>query len=91
MKIPYRWLLEFVETEATPQAVAERLTMAGVEVAGVDVAGGRLAGVRVGEILDVGPHPAGGSLTVCSVSIGSEQFRVVCGAPNTRRGGWCSV
>lgn len=86
MKIPYRWLREFVETEAGPREVAERLTMAGLEVAGVAPAVSGLAGVLVGEVLDVAPHPAGGSLTVCEVSTGAERFRVVCGAPNVRTG-----
>ena len=86
MKIPCRWLREFVETEATPSEIAERLTMAGIEVAGVTPAAPGLAGVVVGEVLEVLPHPGGGALALCLVSTGSERFRVACGAPNVRPG-----
>ncbi|HEV8309751.1 MAG TPA: phenylalanine--tRNA ligase subunit beta, partial [Methylomirabilota bacterium] len=73
-------------TEATPAEAAERLTMAGIEVASVTPVVTRLSGVVVGEVTDVASHPAGGPLTVCAVSTGSERFSVVCGAPNVRRG-----
>ena len=86
MKILYRWLRELIETEATPRAVAERLTMAGIEVASVTPLVTGLSGVVAGEIQDVKPHPAGGALTVCQVSTGAAGFRVVCGAPNVRPG-----
>ncbi len=86
MKIPYRWLREFVESEATPQTVAERLTMAGIEVASLTPLVTGLSGAMVGEITAVAPHAAGGALTVCKVSTGAERFSVVCGAPNVRAG-----
>jgi phenylalanyl-tRNA synthetase beta chain len=87
MKIPYRWLREFVQTDATPKAVAERLTMAGIEVASVTPVVTGLAGVVVGEIVAVSPHPAGGALTVCEVATGGPgRVSVVCGAPNVRVG-----
>src|SRR3989304_1567359 len=86
MKIPFRWLREFVETDASPAQVPERLTMAGIEIAGVSPVVTGLAGVVVGEIASVVPHPAGGPLTVCRVSTGAERFTVVCGAPNVRAG-----
>ncbi len=86
MKIPYRWLRELVETDATPERAAERLTMAGIEVAGVTPVVTGLTGVVVGEIASIAPHPAGGPLTVCQVLTGRERVGVVCGAPNVRAG-----
>src|SRR5262249_54583635 len=86
VKIPYRWLRELVETGASPQQAAERLTMAGIEGAGVTAVVTGLTGVVVGEVTGVAPHPAGGSLTVCQVSGGRETVGVVCGAPNVRAG-----
>ena len=86
MKIPYRWLREFVETEAEPKDVAERLTMAGIEVASLATAAPELQGVVVAEVTAVAPHPAGRGLTVCEVLAGRRPFRVVCGAPNVRPG-----
>ena len=86
MRIPYRWLREFVETEASAPQVAERLTMAGIEVAGVAPLVTGLRGVLVGAVLAVDPHPAGGGLRVCHVSTGSARVSVVCGAPNVAPG-----
>jgi phenylalanyl-tRNA synthetase beta chain len=86
VKIPYRWLREFVDTPAAPREVAERLTMAGVETALVTEGTADLSGVVVAEVLAVSPHPAGGALRVCEVSTGAERYRVVCGAPNVRAG-----
>ena len=86
MRIPYRWLREFVDTTASPREVAERLTMAGIETSPVAEGASELAGLVVAEVLDVAPHPAGGTLRVCDVSTGAERYRVVCGAPNVRTG-----
>ncbi|MGH7266091.1 MAG: phenylalanine--tRNA ligase subunit beta [Candidatus Rokuibacteriota bacterium] len=86
MKIPYRWLRELVETDASAKDVAERLTMAGIEVASVTPVVAGLSGVLVGHVEAVAPHPAGGALTVCQVSTGAGRFDVVCGAPNVRPG-----
>ncbi len=86
MRIPVRWLREFVDTPADPPRIAERLTMAGVEASLVGTAAAALRGVLVAEVLDVSPHPAGGSLRVCEVSTGADRYRVVCGASNVRPG-----
>jgi len=86
VKIPYRWLTELVETDVSAPEVAERLTMAGIEVAGLAPRVRGLSGVVVGEVREVSPHPAGGPLTICRVSTGSQDFHVVCGAPNVRVG-----
>ena len=32
MKVPYNWLRDYVEIEISPEELAERLTMAGLEV-----------------------------------------------------------
>ncbi len=36
MKVPFEWLKEYVATRLTPEALAERLTMAGLEVTGIE-------------------------------------------------------
>jgi phenylalanyl-tRNA synthetase beta chain len=86
VRIPFRWLREFVDTAAGPGDVAERLTMAGVETTLVGAAASELSGLVVAEVLGVAPHPAGEALRVCEVSTGGERYRVVCGAPNVRPG-----
>ena len=86
MRIPYRWLREFVDTVAEPREAAERLTMAGIETGLVAEGTAELSGLVVAEVLAVAPHPAAGTLQVCEVSTGGERYRVVCGAPNVRAG-----
>jgi phenylalanyl-tRNA synthetase beta chain len=86
VRIPYRWLREFVDTVAEPREAAERLTMAGIETGLVAEGTAELSGLVVAEVLAVAPHPAAGTLQVCEVSTGGERYRVVCGAPNVRAG-----
>jgi len=86
VRVPYRWLREFAETDASAREAAERLTMAGIEVAGLAPVVEGLRGVVVAEIAAVAPHPAGPPLTVCEVVTGAARHTVVCGAPNVRPG-----
>ena len=86
MRIPYRWLREFVESAVDAKAAAERLTMAGIETGLLGTGASELRGLVVAEVLQVAPHPAAATLQVCEVSTGGERYRVVCGAPNVRAG-----
>jgi len=90
MKIPYRWVTEFVDLALTPEAAADRLVNAGIEVASVTpLAPEGLSGVVAGQIeaieRDLGEH-RGHRLLLCRVSTDRERFAVVCGAPNTAVG-----
>lgn len=86
MKFTWNWLKEFVEIDASPEEVGERLTMAGLEVDGIESTG-RVAGVVCGEIISVRPHPGADRLRICEVNAGAgELATVVCGAPNVAVG-----
>ena len=87
MKFTWKWLEEFVAVDATPAEIAERLTMAGLEVDAVDEVGGELAGVVCAEVIAVRPHPNADRLRVCEVRpAAGETATVVCGAPNVAVG-----
>ncbi|MGH8567509.1 MAG: phenylalanine--tRNA ligase subunit beta, partial [Gammaproteobacteria bacterium] len=87
MKFSDRWLREWVDPEASTAALAEALTLAGLEVAGVAPVASRFSGVEVGEIRAVETHPEGPGHRVCSVSGREGDAQpVVCGAPNARPG-----
>jgi len=86
MKIPLSWLREFVACEATPEALVERLTFAGLEVEGLARIGSDFKGIVAAEIVSVSPHPNADRLRLCDVATGRETLRVVCGAPNVRAG-----
>ena len=87
MRVPLSWLNEYVEFELTPEELADRLTMAGMEVAAIERSGAEWSGVVVGRLLDVVPHPNAEKLTVTRVDPGSgEPLEIVCGATNIAAG-----
>jgi phenylalanyl-tRNA synthetase beta chain len=90
VKISHRWLLEFVETDLTPAAIADRLINAGIEVPSVRPLVEGLSGVVVGEIeaieKDLGVTPAGHHNRLCRVALPDKTYSVVCGAPNAAPG-----
>lgn len=90
MKIPYKWVREFVEVELTAQQAAERLVNAGIEVASVTpLAPAGVSGVVIGEIEAIERElgeSRGHRVVLCRVSTGSQHYSVACGAPNVARG-----
>jgi len=82
MKVPFKWLKEFVDITLPPKEVADRLTMAGTEAKGVQVIGGKWDNIVVGRIEAVNPHPNADRLRLPTVDLGTSQQVVVCGAPN---------
>jgi phenylalanyl-tRNA synthetase beta chain len=86
MKVPLSWLKEYVPAAMPVAELAHRLTMAGVEVGAVEQVGGAWEHCFVGHVLSVEPHPNADRLTLCTVEIGGELLRVVCGAPNVAAG-----
>ncbi|GAB1258010.1 phenylalanine--tRNA ligase subunit beta [Aurantivibrio plasticivorans] len=86
MKLSESWLREWVSPDLDTQALADQITMAGLEVDGIEPVAGEFTGVIVGEIVSAEQHPDADKLRVCSVSNGSKTFQVVCGAPNARVG-----
>ena len=86
MKISLNWLRDWVDTGDDVPALAHALTMAGLEIEGISAAGPSLPGVVVGEVKSVTKHPDAEKLNVCVVSTGTEEFQIVCGAPNVRVG-----
>ena len=86
MKFSEQWLRTWVNPEVSRDDLVARLSMTGLEVDSVTPAAGEFSGVVVGEILSAEQHPDADKLRVCRVSNGSEEFQVVCGAPNARAG-----
>ncbi len=87
MKFSEQWLREWVNPGIDSEALAEQLTMAGLEVDAHEAVAGEFSGVVVAEIIAAERHPDAEKLQVCSVSDGSgEQLQIVCGAANARSG-----
>ena len=70
MRVSFEWLREFVPVEMTPEAVADRLTMAGLEVEDVEDWGRRSNTSSWARIVDIAAHPSTGRLLVCRVEVG---------------------
>ncbi|MCV2402617.1 phenylalanine--tRNA ligase subunit beta [Marinomonas sp. C2222] len=86
MKISENWLREWVNPNISSDDLVAQITLAGLEVDEVTPVASEFSGVVVGEIISADPHPNADKLQVCKVSDGSEEFQVVCGAPNARAG-----
>ena len=86
MKVTLNWLKQYVEFDWSPEALADRLTMIGIEVEGVVKLGGELDGVVVAQVITKDKHPNADKLTVCRVSDGKGERQIVCGAQNFNAG-----
>lgn len=86
MRVTLNWLKEYVDIEVPVEALAERLTMIGLEVEGLSHYDAGLGRVVVGQITEFGPHPQARNLSLCQVLAGKTAYRVVCGADNIRMG-----
>ncbi len=86
MKASLHWLQEWVEFDLSVEALAETLTMAGLEVDQVSDLSVGLDGIVVAEIQSAEPHPDADRLRVCIVSGDSQARTIVCGAPNAATG-----
>lgn len=86
MRVSLKWLQEYVDFDLTPEELAHRLTMAGLEVGAIEHVGGNWDNILVGHIERLGPHPNADRLKLATVDTGSEQLEVICGAPNVEGG-----
>lgn len=86
MQFPESWLRAFADPAISTEALAEQLTMAGLEVEEIERAGPEFSGVTIARIDSVEPHPNADKLKVCKVSAGGETLQIVCGAPNAAAG-----
>src|SRR5918998_6850904 len=86
MRIPLKWLREYVDVTLPPEQLARQLTLSSTEVEEVIRLGGWDEKVRVGEVLRVEPHPNADRLRLATVTTGDRTQTVVCGAPNVAAG-----
>lgn len=87
MQFPESWLRTWANPDIDSQALAHRLTMAGLEVEDADPYAPAFSGVVVARIEAVENHPNADKLHVCRVNDGSgEPLQIVCGAPNAAAG-----
>ena len=87
MKISEQWLRQWVNPNNSSEQLAEKLTMAGLEIDDRFAVARAFSGVVVGEVISVEQHPDADKLRVTQVNIGAaERLQIVCGAPNVTVG-----
>jgi phenylalanyl-tRNA synthetase beta chain len=87
MKFTLSWLKEHLDTDEPLDALADKLTMIGLEVENIDDKAKAFAPFVIAKVLDAKQHPNADRLRVCMVDTGDgNPIQVVCGAPNARTG-----
>lgn len=86
MKISLQWLQDYVAFTASPEVLAKRLTMMGLEVENIEHLGDVYTNFFVGEILQTKRHPNADTLRLCKVNVGKDVLNIVCGASNATAG-----
>ena len=79
MLISLGWLRDYVDLPADVSALAERLTLAGMEVERIHEP---FAGVVVAEVVELRPHPNAGKLQLARVRTPAATVELVTGATN---------
>ncbi|MEM8727355.1 MAG: phenylalanine--tRNA ligase subunit beta [Chlamydiota bacterium] len=79
MRVPLSWLKDYVTLDLSAKALADLLTLGGIEVEKIEPSRFSFKGVVVGEVEEVKPHPDNERLNVIRVCAGSETAEVVCG------------
>ena len=86
MKVTLNWLRQYVDFSGSPEELAERLTMLGLEVEGMQKLGGEFAGIVVAQVITRDKHPNADKLSLCRVNDGRGERQIVCGADNFKAG-----
>ncbi len=86
MKFTLSWLKDHLDTDASPETIAETLTSIGLEVEALTDPAAALAPFKVARVLSAERHPQADKLQVLSVDTGDGPVQVVCGASNARAG-----
>ena len=73
------WLRSYINPDLTTDELAEKLTMAGLEVEEVTSIAPEFSGVVVGHVLECVDHENSDHLHVCKVDVGAgEVLQIVC-------------
>ena len=87
MLLSLAWLREFTPYDGTPQELADRLTMLGLEIEEIKNPFASIESVVVGKVVTREPHPDSDHLSCCTVDVGGPGLLpIVCGAPNVAAG-----
>src|ERR1700733_7503693 len=88
MKFTLSWLKEYLDADEPLEALADKLTMIGLEVEHIEDKARQLKPFTIARVISAEQHPNADRLRVCMVDTGDggAPVQVVCGAPNARTG-----
>lgn len=86
MKISYNWLKEYIKALPAPDKLADKLTMAGLEVEGIEMLDKGITGVVTAQVISIEKHPNADRLSFCKVKTDKGIHSIVCGAKNMKAG-----
>lgn len=87
MNLSKKWLLDYVDLEATDKEYSDALTLSGSKVEAFEVEGVELKNIIVGQVDSLDKHPNSDHLWICSINVGAEQnIQIVTGAQNLSAG-----
>ncbi|MFL0247925.1 phenylalanine--tRNA ligase subunit beta [Candidatus Clostridium stratigraminis] len=87
MKVPYKWLKDYVNVNISPKELADRLTLSGSNVEEVITSGDEIQNVVTGKLLKIEPHPDAEKLVICQLDVAvGEELQIVTGADNMKVG-----
>ena len=87
MKLPLKWLKEYVNFDVTVEEFIEKMMWRGFEVAAVEKELKEVENVVVGRIAALSKHPNADKLQICTMDIGkTETITIVTGAQNVFEG-----
>lgn len=86
MKFTLSWLKDFLDTNASVDEIAKRLTAIGLEIEEVVDPLAAVKDLIVVSVDECVAHPDSDHLHVLKVNTGKELVQIVCGAPNARAG-----
>ncbi len=81
MRVPYSWLKDYVDITLSPEELAERLTMAGLEVDKIEYP---WPGIVTAQITWLERIKGSDHLSATRVTDGTREYSVVCGASNIK-------
>ncbi len=87
MKISLNWLNDYIDLSGiSVDDICDKLSFAGLEIEEVIDQGKQFENFVVGFVKERKKHPNADKLSVCIVSDGTQDYNVVCGAPNVDAG-----
>jgi len=85
MKVPVKWLKDYVDINISAKELSDKLTMSGSKVEEVIISGAEIENVVTGKIIEIVKHPDADTLVVCQVNIGLEApIQIVTAATNMK-------